>query len=334
MTEREAQLEALLADAQRENKMLRQKIDLLVRHLFGSKSEQINPAQMELLLGNIEKPAESQTQQVVELPAKPQPAPRQRRPKALRLPENLPVVEEIVDPEPVRANPQDWRLIGQEVSEQLDYEPGRFLRRRLVRRTYVHRKNTDLAPVCAPLPARLQERCIAGTGLMAQVVVCKFCDHIPLYRLEQIFKIRHGVHLPRQTLDRWIDLIAHWFKPIYHEIKITVLKGGYVQVDETPIDYLEPGFGRVKQGYYWVVKKPDGEVFFHWEPSRASAVLDTIIPDNFTGTIQCDGYSGYHAFATRRNATIQLAACWAHYPESIFIRSGFQFATQPCRACY
>lgn len=325
MTEREAQLTAELAHCkaqleqarlererfERENQLLRQKIDLLVRHVFGSKSERLNPAQMELLLG-----AESNVAPLPQEPLAPAtpvlPSRPQRREHAPRLPENLPVVEEIIDPEPVKANPQNWRLIGQEVSEQLDYEPGRFLRRRLVRRTYVHRKNLDLAPLTAPLPGKLQDRCIAAPGLLAQVIVSKFCDHIPLYRQEQIFKTRHKVHLPRQTLDRWVDLAAQWFRPIYNEIRKGVVSGGYVQLDETPIRYLEPGFGRARQGYYWVCKKPGGDVLFHWEPSRSSNCLDKIIPVDFRGVIQCDGYGAYPAFVERRESRIKLAACWAH----------------------
>jgi transposase len=274
-------------------------------------SERLNPAQMELILG-----AESTIAPLAQEPLAPatpaQPSRPHRREHAPRLPENLPVVEEIVDPEPVEANPQDWRQIGQEVSEQLDYEPGRFLRRRLVRRAYVHRKNLDLDPLTAPLPGKLQDRCIAAPGLLAQVIVSKFCDHTPLYRQEQILKTRHKVHLPRQTLDRWVDLAAQWFRPIYNEIRKGVVSGGYVQLDETPIRYLEPGFGRARQGYYWVCKKPGGDVVFHWEPSRSSNCLDKIIPVDFRGVIQCDGYGAYPAFVERRDNRIKLAACWAH----------------------
>ena len=88
-------------------------------------------------------------------------------------------------------------MIGAEVSEQLDYEPARFLRRRLVRRKYVHRTDRDVAPVIAPLPEVLLERCIAAPGLLAAIIVGKYCDHLPLYRQEPIFEKRHGVYLPR-----------------------------------------------------------------------------------------------------------------------------------------
>jgi hypothetical protein len=170
----------------------------------------------------------------------------------------------------------------------------------------------DLAPVIAPLPECLQERGVAAPGLLAQVLVSKYCDHLPLYRQEQIFLRRHQVHLPRQTLARWVALAADWLKPIYEQIRTGVMAGGYVQVDETPVNYLEPGLGRTRQGYFWTGSRPKGDVFFRWETSRATACLDNVVPANFTGTLQCDGYAAYRAFANRRGQTIELAGCWAH----------------------
>jgi hypothetical protein len=90
------------------------------------------------------------------------------------------------------------------------------------------------------------------------------------------------------------------------------MAGGYVQVDETPVNYLEPGHGRARQGYLWTGSRPGGDVFFRWETSRATACLDRVIPVNFTGTLQCDGYGAYRAFANGRAGTIALAGCWAH----------------------
>jgi len=238
--------------------------------------------------------------------------------RAPRLPESLPIVEEVIDPEPVKAQPANWRLIGQEVSEQLDYEPGRFLRRRTVRRKYVHRTEVDAVPVIAPLPACLQERGLAAPGLLAQVLVSKYCDHLPLYRQEQIFAQRYQINLPRQTLARWVELAADWLRPIYENIRTGVMADGYVQVDETPIDYLDPGNGKTRQGYLWTGSRPGGDVFFRWETSRAAACLDNLIPVDFQGTLQCDGYSAYRAFATGRKGAVALAGCWAHVRRKFF----------------
>lgn len=289
-----------------ENTLLRQKVDLLIRKVFGSSSEQIDPAQLELLQQTTPSPV------VAEKPVttiKSSPSPRQDR--TPRLPENLPVIEEVIEPEPVKTEPEQWRLIGEEVSEQLDYEPGRFFRRRLVRKKYVHRTEVDRIPIIAPLPEKLQQRGLAAPGLLAHIMVSKYCDHLPLYRQEQIFKQRHKVHLPRQTLVRWMELGADWLKPIYQQIRTGVMAGGYIQVDETPVEYLEPGHGQTKQGYLWTCARPQGDVIFQWETSRATDCLHKLIPLDFTGILQCDGYSAYPAFAGKRDG-IKLAGCWAH----------------------
>ena len=326
MTAREAELTQQLVESQqalaaalRENQLLRQKVDLLVRRVFGSSSEKLDAAQLQLLQLS-EAPPVAEPPPVV--PSQAPRVPCSRQPKPPRLPDNLPVVEEVIDPEPVKAQPEKWRQIGQEVSEQLDYEPGRFLKRRTVRRTFVHRTEPDNAPVTAPLPPCLQERGLAAPGLLAHVCVTKYCDHVPLYRQEQIYAQRHGLNLPRQTLARWVELAADWLTPIYDHIRTGVLAGGYVQIDETPVEYLEPGYGKTKQGYLWTVCRPGKDVFYWWNTSRAAACLDAIVPADFKGTVQCDGYAAYPCFAEARKGAIILAGCWAH------VRRGFYDARE------
>ena len=301
-------LRTALEESRQENALLRQKVEALVRRVFGASSERIEPAQLELL--QLSVPPPPPVSEPSPSASAPRP-PRSRPERAPRLPEHLPVVEEVIDPEPVKAAPQAWRCIGQEVSEQLDYEPARFLRRRTIRRKYVSRLEPERAPVIAALPECLQERSLAAPGLLAHILVGKYCDHLPLYRQEQIFARRHQVHLPRQTLVRWVELAADWLQPIYEHIRTGVLGGGYVQIDETPIAYLVPGHGQTKQGYFWAAHRPGGDVFYRWETSRATTGLENILPVNFTGTVQSDGYAAYRAFANQRE-NLQLAGCWAH----------------------
>ena len=115
-------------------------------------------------------------------------------------------------PEPVKAAPSQWCRIGEEVSEPIDFEPARFLSRRLVRPKYVHRTEVDAVPLVAALPAMLQERCVAAPGFIAQILVAKYSDHLPLYRQESIYQSRHGVFVPRQNMARWVGLAAEWLK--------------------------------------------------------------------------------------------------------------------------
>ena len=325
--EREKDLETQLASvsfrldaALLENKLLRAKLDALAQRLFGKKSEQLSEAQLQLLfqeeiapgpaMGKESGPEESETQPLRSVKPK-----RQRAP---RVPENLPVVEEVLVPEEVKAEPSAYRKIGEEVSEQIDFEPAKFFRRRLVRPKYVHRSEVDAVPVVAELPPMLQERCIAAPGLIAQILVSKYCDHAPLYRQESIYESRYGVSLPRQSMARWVGLAADWLRPIYDEIRKGVFEKGYVQVDETPIRYLDPGRGKTGQGYLWTCLRPDGDVFYRWETSRAAECLKRVIPVDFSGKLQCDGYEGYPCFAKKHAGELVLVGCWAHVRRAFF----------------
>ena len=302
--------------------LMRQKVDALVRRVFGTSSEKLAPGQLELFGPDSElgKGCASWSEEASQIPnhpapSAPKPAPKRR---AERWPEDLPVIEQVLVPEPVQAAPEAWRRIGEEVSEQLDYEPGRFLRRRLVRPKFVPRFEIDGVPVIASLPPMLQERCTAAPGLLAQIIVAKYCDHLPLYRQEQIFKTRHKIELPRQNMARWMALAADWCRPVYDAIKAEVLGGNYVQVDETPIEYLDPGHGSTRQGYLWTAHRPGIGAVYQWETSRAAGCLRKLIPVDFRGGLQCDGYSAYPAFARERAGQIALVGCWAHARRNFF----------------
>ena len=303
-----------------ENKLLREKVDLLIRRIFGRSSEQLDDQQLMLLLqgddGAKKDPASSANPGALEAELtkggrelKAGPARGERKP---RLPEHLPVGEEIiVDPAEVRQEPEAWRQTGEEVTEQLDYTPARFSKRRIIRRKYVKRDEPHQAPVIASLDT-LAERSLAAPGLLAQIIVAKYCDHLPLYRQEQIYRLRHGIELPRQNLARWLGLAAQWLTPLYERIHTGVMAGGHVQTDETMIQYLDPGHGQTRQGYLWTLKKPGGDAVFVWRTSRAASCLRSIIPADFTGIIGCDGYSAYQSHAAHSGGRVRLAACWAH----------------------
>jgi transposase len=320
MTPLEARLTEEVAALRAENKLLREKVDLLIRRIFGKSSETMDDGQLMLLLqggddGAKKAEASSANPGVLEAeidkrdkdnkPVKP------RRQREARVPEHLPAVDEVIEPEEVTAAPEAWRRIGEEITEQLDYEPARFFRRRIIRKKYVKRDEPHQAPIIAPLNT-LQERSIAAPGLLAQIIVAKYCDHLPLYRQEQIYATRHDIAIPRQSMARWLGLAADWLRPVYEYIHTGVMAGGYVQVDETPVEYLSPGNGETKQGYLWTCKRPGADTTYTWATSRAAACLDHIIPADFSGTVQCDGYAAYPSFAKRSDGRITLAACWAH----------------------
>ena len=265
-----------LAALRLENKYLRERIQLLLRERFGASSEELDRAQLLLKLQGLEALGKSSEPVAAEAPRRSQDRlpPRKRRPRA---PEDLPVIEEVIVPEPVKACPEAWRQIGEEVTELLDYEPARFFKRRVVRPKFARRDHPYAAPIVAPLQT-LQDRCIAAPGLIAAIVTGKYCDHLPLYRQEQIFASRHDVHLPRQRMAQWMALAADWLKPIYRRMREEVFATGYVQIDETPIEYLAPGHGETKLGYLWTCTRPGADTIFHWQTSRAAKCLDAVLP--------------------------------------------------------
>jgi transposase len=177
----------------------------------------------------------------------------------------------------------------------------------------------DAVPVIAPLPPCILEKSIATASLLAQVLVAKFCDHLPLYRQAAIYQSRHGVTLTRQTLCEWVGVGADWLRLVYEEMLREVFSHGYAQIDETPVRYLEPGHGRTKLGYFWTAHRPGGDTVYTWDTSRAANCLEKIVPADFIGIIQKDGYSAYDAFARGRPAGhIELAGCWAHVRRKFF----------------
>jgi transposase len=204
-----------------ENRLLREKVDFILRRMFGSSSEKLHPGQLELMLSLAEEAQAAGKDAASLLLADREAAsakPRAKREVRERVPAHLPAVEEVIEPEEVAAEPAKWRRIGEERTEMLDCDPTRYYRRVIVRPKYVSRQDKDAAPVIAPLPAQPQERCIAAPGLLASIAVAKYCDHLPLYRQESILRTRHGIALPRSTLARWMDLVAFWLEPVYRHL--------------------------------------------------------------------------------------------------------------------
>lgn len=310
-----------------ENRLLRLKVDALVRRVFGGgQSEKLSSDQMSLF----EDKTLGQSEACDELPTETQASKktRQRKPRRPRYPEDLPVIEDILDPESVKANPSLYRQIGEEVSEQLDYEPGRFLLRRQIRRTWVKRGAPDAAPITAPLPPKLLERGLLAPGLLAHIVVGKYADHLPLYRQEKIFKQRYDVHLGRNTLCRAIELVANWLQPVARRMFAALMAGDYVQLDETPVRYLAPGQGKTAKGYLWACSAPGGDTVFHWSAGRGYKYLQRWLPPDFNCIIQTDDYKPYDKLAADYEVPVH-AHCWAHVRRRF--HEAFQAGEHPVR---
>jgi transposase len=231
-------LQQALEAARLENTLLRQKLDALIHRYFGRKSEQLDAAQLQLLLSGM-------TQRLVEARQPsllPVATPRRASGQSQRVcvPENLEVVREVIEPEAVQAQPQQWQRVSQEVSRLLDYQPGKFFWRETVRPKYVRRADRALAPVVAPAPARVADRCLAAPGLLAHLLVSKYADHLPFYRLQMSFCQRQGVFIARQQMVLWVGQCVVLLEAIVVCLRKELRQSPYVQVDETPVRYLDP----------------------------------------------------------------------------------------------
>lgn len=312
-----ALLQEALEQSRRENTLLRQKLDALARRFFGKKSEQLGAAQLELLLNGLTE-AGAEVAEDKEPPARPAPSPSRTSTRRLRTPDNLEVVRAVIEPELVQAEPAQWKCIGQEVSRQLDYQPGKFFWQETVRPKYVRRDQRALPPVIAPALARVADHGLAAPGLLAQLLVGKYCDHLPYYRQEQIFWQRHGVFIARQQMVQWTAQSVRLLSGITDCLKRAMQASPYVQVDETPVRYQDPGLvGRCGQGYLWTALVPGQCVIYEWHASRAARCLDSLLGEEFAGKLQCDGYSAYPAFA-REKVNLDLFGCWAHARRNFF----------------
>jgi len=309
-----------VAALQAEIKLLRQKLTLFLKRYFGgSKNESVDPKQLELLLAGLEALN-------APLPAVEKTAPTRAasavRPVRHSLPAHLETERVVLEPEEVQQQPAGWRKLGEEVTEELDWKPAQFIKRLYIRPKYANAERI----VIAPLPARLIEKGLPGAGLLTQVIVSKYEDHLPLYRQEKIYRERHGVNLSRQTLCGWVEAAADWLAPIYREMKAGLLARDYLQADETPIRYLDPDVkGKSQSGWLWTYSAPQGDVVFEWQISRSREGPREFLK-SFRGQLQVDGYGVYESLARERSGELILVGCWAH------VRRGFHEALGEGRA--
>lgn len=317
MKERIVELEKQIKERDEKIALLEQKIDEIMRRLFGATSEKLTPAQDEGEEPG--KPGASSGSDVAPEEDAPKDKPRRRRKKGGKkpYPRNLPVViDAVLIPDKVKADPDNWEEIGEDHQDLWDMTPAIYFIRRTINKRYKHKGDKSRPPVQAAMPCPP----VAGTrctpGFAAHLLTSKYCDHLPQYRTEQILKTRYGIDMPRQKLNRWNSAIAGRLRPIWEAVQREVLASRYLQIDETPIRYLEPGHGKTKQGYLWIYNDPHGAVYYDWATGRSHENLLRVLGPkegkHFTGIIQCDGYGAYLTMANHYGEDIRLAACLAH----------------------
>ncbi len=299
---------------------LQHQLAQLMRKLFGRQSEKLDPNQLKLIFAELqalglddgaEDSAESEEED--EEPASESPRRRRRRGHGRRrLPKHLPRKrQEYRLPAKELECPCGGLLTpsGEEVSEQLEYLPAKMLVIEHARIQYACRQCEESVAI-APKPPQPIDKGLPGPGLLAQVVTSKYADHLPLYRLEGIFK-RHGVSLSRSTMCDWVGASADLASPLVDLMKDDLLKSKKIHTDDTSVPVLDPSLGQTRRGRLWVYlgHEPHDHVVFDYTPSRERDGPAEFLKD-FTGYIQADAYAGYDGIYAGGLAV--EVACWSH----------------------
>ena len=244
-----------------------------------------------------------------------------QRPRAGRqpLPAHLPRIEHRHEPESCICGRcgLDLVKIGEDVSEQLDVEPAKFFVHRHIRAQYACRQCETVS--AAPIPPAVIDGGMAAVGLLTWVMISKYLDHLPLYRLEQI-AARDQVVLARSTLAEWVGRVGVALQPLADRLMGHLLQGNTLHVDETPVAQLVPGSGKTRKAYLWAYRSNDLEpgpkiILFDYQISRSGQHPRQFL-NAWQGFLLVDDYSGYKALFTPAKdkpceGVVELG-CWAH----------------------
>jgi transposase len=301
-------------------------INGLRRKIFGIKSDNRtrigNETQLDIFLGatveDVVASEEELKQEVGQLNEKQEKAAEQRKrapgtASRMVLPEHLEREEVIIDP---AGDLNDYQIIGEEVSEVLVMVPTTFKVQRIIRRKWALKthsnQDTELKGVLiAPIPSRTVKRGLFDESVLAQLLISKYVDHLPLYRQKKIFE-REGIKIPASTLTDNTAAACQSLKPIYNALRREVLANLYLQADETGIKILQSEKKNACHlGYYWCYHAPvDGLVLFDYQPGRGQEGPKKLLKD-FTGVLQSDGYTVYQSLFKNSEKVTQLF-CMSH----------------------
>ena len=313
-----------LDSSQRQLKMLQHQVEQLLRRVYGKRSEKLDPNQLmfdNLILESIDQPA------VQELPEisieegnkrKNHRKSRQRHPGRIPIPEHLERVEILLDiPEEKKICPETgkpMKKIGEEVSEKLEYRPGKLIVNVYKRPKYASPDSMasgHVGVITAPMPDHPIDKCKADIGLISHIIVSKFADHLPLYRQDGIFE-REGVIIPRSSLTSWLLQTYESIRPLEGVLKEAVLEEDVIFTDDSIIPLQVKGNGKVKKARLWVYVRgghgPPLTVFDFSKDRSKKRPLDFL--DGYQGHIHADAYSGYDELF-RKQGVIEVG-CWAH----------------------
>jgi transposase len=317
-------LKAMLLDERAQNDQLRQIIRDLQCHQFGRRAETLLDEQMLLGLEVVEQAAARNAAEAEQAaPAARQAGAAKRRANRGALPAHLPRIETTIDidDKTCRCCQGALHRIGEDKSERLDIVPAQFRVLVTIRPKYACRQCED-GVVQAAAPARLIEGGLPTEATIAQVLVSKYADHLPLYRQAQIYA-RQSVNLDRSTLADWVGHAAWHLRPLHQRLLDKLKARPKLFADETTLPVLDSGRGRAKTGQLWAYAADDRP----WNGSDPPGVAYVYTPDrkaerpiahleSFKGILQVDGYAGFRRLAERGD--VQLAFCWVHVRRNFY----------------
>jgi transposase len=317
-------LKAMLLAERCESERLRQIIKELQRHRFGRRAETLPEEQMLLGLEDVEQvEASGEVKQDENAPNSRAARGGKRRINRGALPAHLPRIEIVVDIDDKTCPCCKGELhrLGEDKSERLDIVPAQF-RVLVTRRPKYACRSCEDGVIQAPAPARLIEGGLPTEATVAQVLVSKYADHLPLYRQAQIYA-RQGIDLDRSTLADWVGRAAWHLRPLHERLLMRLKSSGRLFADETTVPVLDPGRGRTKTGQLWAYVADDRP----WGGADPPGVVYVYAPDRkaerptahlagFKGILQVDGYAGYRKLAERGD--VKLAFCWAHMRRNFY----------------
>ncbi len=294
---------------------------VLKRLKFAARSEAFNAEQRSLLEETIDADMAALQAELDKVVSTEHGKGEKITPKREKLPANLPRREILHEPENTTCSCGcALKRIGQDVAEKLDYTPGVFTVERHVRGKWVCAKCETL--VQAPVAPHIIDKGLPTTGLLAQVLVAKYADHLPLYRQERIFE-RAGLGLSRSTLAQWVGECGAQLQPLVDALTAELLKHNVLHADETPVAMLKPGNGKTHRAYLWSYcttrYNPTKAVVFDFADSRAGQHARDFLglpgDDGWHGKLVCDDYSGYKQLLTMG---VTEAGCLAHARRKFF----------------
>jgi transposase len=306
-----------LGKLEMEVRCLREMIRLDRIAKYGAGAEKLSDAQLELL--ELE-PGISQAEVQAEAGRKPL-APKKPRqhPGRQELPANLPRVDRLIACRPEQCVcaqcGRERSVIGYESAERLDYEPIKFFVEVTKREKRACKHCEEAGVQCAPLPARIIDKCLVSDRIIIDTVVKKFADHLPIYRQSVILERETGIELSRATLNGWVMKVGELCRPIVSAMRQELLSGTYVQADETTLGVqMHDGRGKNHQAYLWQFSAPNKAAIFEFRLGRNREALKTFLA-SFDGLLQSDGYAAYDKIG---GPNMVHAGCWSHARRKFF----------------